>query len=77
MLKTNSSFLSNIYICQARSIIEAIPPDTASIAKSPDLVIRITSGIRIESFSNPSFGGNTILRISSKPSNIFYRFPHF
>ena len=46
-------------------MMDEIPPDTASMGKFPVFVHNITSGTITEMPSKPSFGGNTILRISA------------
>lgn len=48
-----------------RKKMDEIPPDTASMGKFPVFVHNITSGTITEMPSKPSFGGNTILRISA------------
>lgn len=39
-------------------MIDAIPPDTASIGKLPEVVSKITSGISMLNFLKPMLDGN-------------------
>ena len=41
-------------------MIDAIPPETASIGKLPESVSKITSGISIDNFLKPILGGNIL-----------------